>query len=677
MSGAAATSWAQPASDSNDIASHMSNLSVDDYGSPHRQNASPGAPPPPGGPYANVHTPPRPAAAFNPYDPFIYYAGVDPSTFTPNGAGAPQGYPYADVTTPLQAMATGANVYGDPYPSPPETYGSHTPDARSPGQVPAALTAFQHQLVAATAGARSQQVYRPPHTGQQLQVPHQLPTPPQQGYYNYIERGVYWHPRQNSHGHQAQMAQPNHYPTLADYANHAQQYTLQSPPMSTFGSPPANTYALPSPYAPYSPPAFGYGRQLKRDDSSVVRSQRLEEFRSRKSSRLEFSIYGSICEFASDQHGSRFIQNKLETASPEERQKVFEEILPNAFSLMTDVFGNYVIQKLFEHGDAAQKAALIKKMEGQALFLSNHMYGCRVMQTALEHARTEDRAKLVAELDGHIIECVKSSNANHVIQRLITLDPPRGFMDAFIGHVRELSTHPFGCRVLQKSFEVLPPEKIRPLLDEMHTCSHELMINQFGNYVVQSVITEGEGRKHDRDLAVAEIKTRIFDLCRHKFASNVVEKALKHANPADKRELISEMIGDDSGENRIQTLLRDQYGNFPVQTALAEAEKDQRDKLLSIIIPLMPNLRHTPCGRRLEGRINELESKGELPSLTSGNAWESPTLSSESESNTPETPGAATQQTQAQVNGNAKGRRSSPAAANNKEEKQVLVDLLS
>lgn len=322
MSGAAATSWAQPAADGNDISSHMSNLSVDDYGSPHRQNASPGAPPPPGGPYANVHTPPRPAA-FNPYDPFIYYAGVDPSTFTPNGAAA-QGYPYADVTTPLQAMATGANVYGDPYPSPPETYGSHTPDARSPGQVPAALTAFQHQLAAATAGARSQQVYRPPHTGQ-MQVPHQLPTPPQQGYYNYIERGVYWHPRQNNvsrggaggrggkanpaqrhramnsingspstrrnsqHAQQHQNLQPNHYPTLADYANHAQQYTLQSPPLSTFGSPPANTYALPT-YAPYSPPAFGYGRQLKRDDSTVVRSQRLEEFRSRKSSRLEFSV---------------------------------------------------------------------------------------------------------------------------------------------------------------------------------------------------------------------------------------------------------------------------------------------------------------------------------------------------------------------------------------------------
>jgi hypothetical protein len=40
----------------------------------------------------------------------------------------------------------------------------------------------------------------------------------------------------------------------------------------------------------------------------------------------------------------------LETAGSEEKQMVFEEILPNALQLMTDVFGNYVIQKFFEHG---------------------------------------------------------------------------------------------------------------------------------------------------------------------------------------------------------------------------------------------------------------------------------------------------------------------------------------
>lgn len=49
---------------------------------------------------------------------------------------------------------------------------------------------------------------------------------------------------------------------------------------------------------------------------------------------------------SADQYGSRFIQQKLETASMDEKNMVFHEIMPHALSLMTDVFGNYVIQKV-------------------------------------------------------------------------------------------------------------------------------------------------------------------------------------------------------------------------------------------------------------------------------------------------------------------------------------------
>lgn len=47
---------------------------------------------------------------------------------------------------------------------------------------------------------------------------------------------------------------------------------------------------------------------------------------------------------------NRFIQLKLERATPAERQLVFNEILQAAYQLMVDVFGNYVIQKFFEVG---------------------------------------------------------------------------------------------------------------------------------------------------------------------------------------------------------------------------------------------------------------------------------------------------------------------------------------
>jgi pumilio RNA-binding family len=55
-------------------------------------------------------------------------------------------------------------------------------------------------------------------------------------------------------------------------------------------------------------------------------------------------IIEQLC--SADQYGSRFIQQKLETASIEEKDMVFSEIMPQALTLMTDVFGNYVVQKV-------------------------------------------------------------------------------------------------------------------------------------------------------------------------------------------------------------------------------------------------------------------------------------------------------------------------------------------
>ncbi|RYR13853.1 hypothetical protein Ahy_B04g070625 isoform H [Arachis hypogaea] len=107
----------------------------------------------------------------------------------------------------------------------------------------------------------------------------------------------------------------------------------------------------------------------------------LEELKSGKGRRFELSdIIGHIVEFSADQHGSRFIQQKLESCSVEEKALVFKEVLPHASKLMTDVFGNYVIQKFFEYGSPEQRRELASRLGGQILPLSLQMYGCRVIQ---------------------------------------------------------------------------------------------------------------------------------------------------------------------------------------------------------------------------------------------------------------------------------------------------------
>lgn len=91
-------------------------------------------------------------------------------------------------------------------------------------------------------------------------------------------------------------------------------------------------------------------------------------------------MLGFVTDFAGDQQGSRFLQEKIPGANSDDKQKVFEEILVNAQEMMTDVFGNYIVQKLFEYGTLVQKKLLAAKMKGHVAELSMNIYGCRCVQ---------------------------------------------------------------------------------------------------------------------------------------------------------------------------------------------------------------------------------------------------------------------------------------------------------
>jgi len=114
-----------------------------------------------------------------------------------------------------------------------------------------------------------------------------------------------------------------------------------SPPTSFFRPPNSGRMGMHS----RSPSSFSQFSQQRTPQIETQRSPLLEEFRSRhnKSRHFELSdIRGSVVEFSSDQHGSRFTQEKLDTATEEETRMVFNELLPSSLALMTDVFGNYV-----------------------------------------------------------------------------------------------------------------------------------------------------------------------------------------------------------------------------------------------------------------------------------------------------------------------------------------------
>ncbi|KAK7473884.1 hypothetical protein BaRGS_00034873 [Batillaria attramentaria] len=397
------------------------------------------------------------------------------------------------------------------------------------------------------------------------------------------------------------------------------------------------------------------------------RSRLLEDFRNNRIPNLQLKdLYNHVVEFSQDQHGSRFIQQKLERATHQEKAMVFNEILNAAYSLMTDVFGNYVIQKFFEFGTPEQKSTLAQRVRGHVLPLALQMYGCRVIQKALEsipqdmqvggyevglyltkfvhpysldyclqpvvvtrmtvrfrctcdgdgYIQADMTVEIVKELDGHVLKCVKDQNGNHVVQKCIECVEPKYLqfiIDAFKGQVFSLSTHPYGCRVIQRILEHCTPDQTGGVLAELHEHTERLVQDQYGNYVIQHVLEHG--RHEDRAKIVACIQGKVLPLSQHKFASNVVEKCVSHSSRAEKAMLIEEIISmNDGHHSALYTMMKDQFANYVVQKMIDVAEPQQRKILMHKIRPHIATLRKYTYGKHILAKLEKffLKNSSEL-----------------------------------------------------------------
>ncbi|KAL1551875.1 pumilio 5-like isoform X2 [Salvia divinorum] len=335
----------------------------------------------------------------------------------------------------------------------------------------------------------------------------------------------------------------------------------------------------------------------------------LEELKASSARRIDLSdIVGRIVEFSVDQHGSRFIQQKLENCSVEEKELVFKEVLPHASKLMTDVFGNYVIQKFFEYGTFEQRKELASQLSRQMLPLSLQMYGCRVIQKALEVIEVDQKTELVLELDGHVMRCVRDQNGNHVVQKCIECVPPEKIdfiISAFRGQVAALSTHPYGCRVIQRVLEHCSDDLCcRPIVDEIMESAYDLAHDQYGNYVTQHVLERG--KPFERSQIIQKLYGRIVSMSQHKYASNVVEKCLEYGDTTECDCLIEEILAQPEDGDNLLMMMKDQYANYVVQKIIDISNENQRERLLNCIQLHLVALKKYTYGKHIVARFEQL-----------------------------------------------------------------------
>uniref|UniRef100_A0A0E0IH30 PUM-HD domain-containing protein n=1 Tax=Oryza nivara TaxID=4536 RepID=A0A0E0IH30_ORYNI len=205
------------------------------------------------------------------------------------------------------------------------------------------------------------------------------------------------------------------------------------------------------------------------------------------------NIRSHVPAFSADPFGSRFIQHKLERATPTKLLMVYKEIVPHTFMLAIDVFANYVIQKAFEVSDMDQRIEMANE---------------RVLEWC-------DDLEILKELISEIVEGVL-----------------------------------------------------------------ELVVDQFGNYVVQYVVEHGG--ESVRAMIVMRLKGLMVMLSCQKYGSNVMEKCLTIGRIHDRLIIAADIVG--ASEDQILMVMVNEHGNYVIQKMLETAAAEWVVDLIVIVV---------------------------------------------------------------------------------------------
>lgn len=340
----------------------------------------------------------------------------------------------------------------------------------------------------------------------------------------------------------------------------------------------------------------GNGRRNNNFDEARFNNVPLESYR------------GRLFDLCRDQHGCRYLQRKLEDGDADHIQSIFVETCPCIQELMIDPFGNYLCQKLFEHCNEDQRSALIATASRVLPDIAMNQHGTRALQKMIEYVHTDEQVDMIiAALSGRVVELVKDLNGNHVIQKCLTrlgAERCQFIYDAVARSCVVVGTHRHGCCVLQRCIDHAQGLQRARLIARITKSAFELVQDPFGNYVVQYILDLDE-IEFTRPLCES-FCGKIPDLSKQKFSSNVIEKCLRTADDGTKQMMIREMLKGAETEK----MIRDSFANYVIQTALDFADPQSKMMLLDHIRPLLPNIKHTPHGRRIAGKVMSIEGTG-------------------------------------------------------------------
>ena len=204
---------------------------------------------------------------------------------------------------------------------------------------------------------------------------------------------------------------------------------------------------------------------------------------------------GNFANIIKSKNGSTSIQKYLDTASPKIITKIFNEILFDIPSLMTDHYGNYICQKLYKLLNVKERLLFLQQLRNNIIYISNNNVGIFPLQKIIDEIYTDEEKFIIIDSIANervLSTIIKNHYGVHLIEKLLSNYTDREIIFIYtyiLNNFDNLSLNSTGLIVMKKivkqatSFQI-----IKSISEKMLRNFDSLVQHPIGNIIVQEAI---------------------------------------------------------------------------------------------------------------------------------------------------------------------------------------------
>ena len=296
-------------------------------------------------------------------------------------------------------------------------------------------------------------------------------------------------------------------------------------------------------------------------------------------------LKGTFISLMKSQQTSRILQYYLDKTPNDVIHLIFSEFSNQVDSLLLDPYANYFCLKIFYFLNFNDRIVFLKKISPILDVLCVNKIATYPIQCIIEQLISDEEKNIIVNsLKKNLMKLCFDVYGAHVIEKLIINFGYEKQLENILNFISDnflfLSNNSNGLCIVKKTIILeykLKGERFNSLKKILINKALELIQNPYGNYALQTAIDNWNLNDIKEIYPMFYGKCLVFSI--QKFSSNVIEKCIQKSEEFTLK-FIKEICSD---ENSICILLKNNYGNYVIQTTLNVCDKPKRVILISLI----------------------------------------------------------------------------------------------